>query len=75
MDTQSIDTTVESAEASKADMIEIMPGTMSKVIKRLKDRLKMPVVAGGLIETNDEIKEAIDCGAAAVSTGKRELWG
>lgn len=75
VDTQSIDTTVESAEASKADMIEIMPGTMSKVIKRLKDRLKMPVVAGGLIETTDEIKEAIDCGAAAVSTGKRELWG
>lgn len=74
VDTQSIDTTVESAEASKADMIEIMPGTMSKVIKRLKDRLKMPVVAGGLIETADEIKEAIDCGAAAVSTGKSELW-
>ena len=75
VDTQSIDTTVESAEVSKADMIEIMPGTMSKVIKRLKARLKMPVVAGGLIETTEEIKEAIDCGAAAVSTGKSELWG
>ena len=75
MDTHSIDTTIESAEASKADMIEIMPGTMSKVIKRLKVRLKMPVVAGGLIETKEEIVEAIDCGATAVSTGKSELWG
>ena len=34
----------------------------------------MPIVAGGLIETKEEIAEAIISGAEAVSTGKKELW-
>ena len=75
VDSHSINTTVESAKVSKADMIEIMPGTVAKVIKRLKNELEMPIVAGGLIETEDEIKEAIACGATAVSIGKKEFWG
>lgn len=74
VDSQSVQTTIESAASSKADMIEIMPGTVSKVIKTLKKELDMPIVAGGLLETMSEIEEAIRCGAAAVSTGKRELW-
>ena len=55
-------------------MIEIMPGTLSKIISRLKDELKTPIVAGGLIETKEEINEALSCGATAISTGKQEFW-
>ena len=75
VDSQSVETTVEAAKAGKADMIEIMPGTVSKVIKRLRGDLDMPIVAGGLLETREEIAEAFECGVAAVSTGKHELWG
>lgn len=74
VDSQSVTTTIESAKSSKADMIEIMPATVTKVIKKLKQELDMPIVAGGLIETCDEIKDAISCGATAVSTGKKEFW-
>jgi glycerol uptake operon antiterminator len=74
VDSQSIETTVESALSSKADMIEIMPGTLSKVIKKLKTRLPMPIVAGGIIETKQEIEEVLKSGAHAVSTGKKTLW-
>ena len=74
VDSQSVYTAVESAKASKADMIEIMPGTVTKVIKKLKKELDSPIVAGGLIETEKEIEEAILCGATAVSTGKRDFW-
>ena len=74
VDSHSVDTTVESAKLSKADMIEIMPGTVSKVIKKLKKELDMPIVAGGLIESYEEIEEAIECGATAISVGKREFW-
>ena len=58
VDSHSIETTIDSAKASKADMIEIMPGTISKVIKNLKKELGMPIVAGGLIESQEEINEA-----------------
>lgn len=74
VDSQSVQTTVETAASSKADMIEVMPGTVSKVIRLLKNKLDMPIVAGGLLETAGEIEEAIACGARAVSTGKKELW-
>lgn len=75
VDSHSIDTAVEAVKSSKADMIEIMPGLVSKVIKKLKKELDMPIVAGGLVETAAEAKEAIACGATAISTGKRDLWG
>ena len=74
VDSHSVETTVESAKSSKADMIEIMPGIVSKVIKSLKKELSMPIVAGGLIESRDEINEAISCGATAISVGKKEFW-
>lgn len=74
IDSQSVKTTIESAKASKADMIEIMPAIVTKVIKKLKDELEVPVVAGGLIETAKEIEDAISSGAFAVSTGKEEFW-
>ncbi len=75
VDSQSVATAVESAKASKADMVEIMPGVVPKVIKKLQEELDVPIVAGGLIETKKEIRDAIDCGAIAISTGKREFWG
>ncbi|MBQ4544566.1 MAG: glycerol-3-phosphate responsive antiterminator [Oscillospiraceae bacterium] len=75
IDSQSVATTIETAKTSKADMIEIMPGTLSKIIKKLKEELKVPIVAGGLIETEEEINDVISCGAAAISTGKQGFWG
>lgn len=74
VDSHFLDTTLETVKASKANMIEIMPGTVGKVIRRLKDRLGIPIIAGGLVETREEIDSAFENGAAAVSTGACELW-
>ena len=74
IDSQSLKMTIETAKTSKCDMIEIMPATVTKVIKKLKNELEMPIVAGGLIETDEEINQAISSGAFAISTGKEEFW-
>lgn len=74
LDSQSVDTIAESAKTSKADMIELMPGTVAKVIKRIRAVLDTPIVAGGLIETKEETDEAYANGAVAVSTGNAKLW-
>ncbi len=74
VDSHSVETTMETAKASKADMIEIMPGVVPKVIKMLKNELDVMVVAGGLIDSKDEIELAISAGATAISTGKQEFW-
>lgn len=75
VDSQSINTTIETLKSSKAQMIEVMPGNMTKAIKRLKEAVDVPIIAGGLIETWEETLEVLDSGASAVSTGKSLLWG
>ncbi|MBE7043577.1 MAG: glycerol-3-phosphate responsive antiterminator [Ruminococcaceae bacterium] len=74
VDSHSVDTTVESLKVSKADMIEVMPGVAPKIIQLLKKRVNVPIIAGGLIDTEEEIKQAMNHGAAAISTGKKHLW-
>ncbi len=74
VDSHSIETTAESVKSSKPEMIEIMPGTLCKVISRLKRYIDVPIIAGGLIETESEVREILESGAAAVSTAKSELW-
>lgn len=74
VDSRSVDTTAESLKASKADMIEIMPGILPKIIKKLKQDVSVPIIAGGLIENSEELSSVLEAGASAVSTGCRELW-
>ncbi len=74
IDSHSIETTIETARSAKPDMIEIMPGIMPKIIKRLKHRLIVPMIAGGLIDNAEEVNIAIQSGATAVSTSNQELW-
>jgi len=58
---------------AKPDMIEIMPGTVYKIIKRMSN-CGIPLIAGGLLETKNEVTEALSNGAVSVSTGNPELW-
>lgn len=74
VDSHSINTAIDSLKSSKAQMIEIMPGIILKVIKELKKTIEVPIIAGGLIETREEVAEVLKNGASAVSTGKIELW-
>ncbi len=73
LDSKGIAAAQEMIELSRPDMIEIMPGVASKIIRRFAEG-PIPVIAGGLIETKAEVTEALGSGAIAVSTGRAELW-
>lgn len=73
-DSRSVDTTIEAAKSLKADFIEVMPGVVPKVIARLKQKIKVPIIAGGLIADREDLKNAFLSGASAVSTSNRGLW-
>ena len=53
--------------------MEIMPGVIGKAIQRFSGG-RVPVIAGGLIQTKAELTQALACGATAVSTGQQTLW-
>ena len=73
LDSQGLDSIQEMLKSSHPHYMEIMPGTIPKVIQRFAAG-QTPVIAGGLIETKAEITGALRGGAVAVSTGSEELW-
>lgn len=58
----------------KADIIEVLPGLMLPVIKKVCKMLKKPVIAGGLITSKEEVIEALEAGAISISTTNQEVW-
>lgn len=75
VDSQSYETAIKSLQNVKPDMIEIMPAVMPGVIRRFKEEIALPVIAGGLIDSKEDIIDILKAGALGVSTGKKELWG
>lgn len=74
VDSQSVSTAFESVRSSKPDMIEIMPGIMPRIVTRFTGGTDIPIIAGGLIETKEDVIAALSAGASAISTSKSELW-
>ena len=74
VDSRSVDTAIETMRTSHPSMIEIMPAIAYKTITKLKKNTSVPIIAGGLIESKDEIFAAISAGASGISTGAAELW-
>ena len=74
IDSRSVYTALDTLRTSRADMVEILPGIAYKAIVRMKASINIPIIAGGLIEHKDEVFQALNSGAAMISTGKREMW-
>ncbi len=59
---------------SEADSIEILPGVMPKVIRRICASTEKPVIAGGLICDKEDVMNAIAAGACGISTSNPSVW-
>ena len=55
-------------------MVEILPAVMPRVIARLRRELKVPLIAGGLLEEKADILAALSAGALCVSASDKRLW-
>lgn len=58
----------------RPDLIEVLPGVMPKVIKRVCQSCQTPIIAGGLINDKEDVMGALSAGAIAVSTTNRSVW-
>ena len=74
VDSHSLTTSIDSIRISSPDIIELMPGIVTKKIREFSQMTDIPIVAGGIIETEEEVKAAIEAGADVVSTGEASLW-
>ncbi|MFO1442463.1 glycerol-3-phosphate responsive antiterminator [Bacillus sp. Bva_UNVM-123] len=74
LDSQALEKSYMILKNSKADYVEILPGVIPSVIKEMSQKIEIPILAGGLVQTIDEMACAINAGALAVTTSSRELW-
>ena len=58
----------------KPDMVEILPGIMPKITKKIVEQIPVPVICGGLISEKEDIIRALNAGAAAISSTNSNIW-
>ncbi len=75
IDSLSLETGIKAIHSTKPNAIEVMPGIMPKVIRKINQETKTPVIAGGLIIDKEDVIESLKAGAIAVSTSKEAVWG
>ncbi|MBE5824138.1 MAG: glycerol-3-phosphate responsive antiterminator [Butyrivibrio sp.] len=60
----------------RPDIIEFLPGiVLPKMIKRINKVSRVPIIAGGLIADKEDVMNALDAGALAISTTNEMVWG
>ncbi|MEF2246773.1 MULTISPECIES: glycerol-3-phosphate responsive antiterminator [unclassified Paenibacillus] len=66
---------IKVVEQTQPDAVEIMPGVMPRIISEVTNLTPLPIIAGGLIDNQQEIDNALKAGALAVSVGNSKFWG
>ncbi len=62
-------------ERSKPDAMEVLPGLiLPAIIKKIRTKTSIPVIAGGLITRQEEVREILDAGAIGISTTSSRLF-
>ena len=74
IDTEVYEHLLDSFDHLQADIIEIMPSRAPDFLEKLSKVSPVPVITGGLLTTSDHAKEALERGAAAVTTSNAKLW-
>ena len=60
--------------SGRPDVVEILPGLMPKAIRHVCRSSNIPVIAGGLITDKEDVLDALNAGALAVSSTNSDVW-
>ncbi|MDO5715690.1 MAG: glycerol-3-phosphate responsive antiterminator [Tissierellia bacterium] len=74
IDSLSFNNLEKNIDISQPDMVEILPGVMPKIIKRITSQVKTPIIAGGLISDKEDVISALNAGAIAISSSNSNIW-
>ncbi|MCK5128869.1 MAG: glycerol-3-phosphate responsive antiterminator [Clostridiales bacterium] len=74
LDSTSIKSGITMINNSKPDIVEVVPGVISKAITEIKSSIHQQVIAGGMITDIQEVKSALKAGAKGISTSSKEIW-
>lgn len=75
LDSSALNKSFALVEKTKPDYIEVLPGIIPDIIQEVYTTLKIPVLAGGLIRSPQDVENALQAGVEAITTSNKELWG
>lgn len=73
-DTKSLEELLLSIKKNRPHALEILPAIIPRVINRIVEDTKIPLIAGGLISDFEDVRSSIDAGAIAISTSNKNIW-
>ncbi|GGH99067.1 MULTISPECIES: glycerol-3-phosphate responsive antiterminator [Mammaliicoccus] len=74
LDSTALSRSIELIKQSDPDLVEVLPGVATKVIKEISDQTGKRIIAGGLINTEEEINLAIESGAQYITSSDVSIW-
>lgn len=74
VDSIALSTLKKQMDSYRPDAVEIMPGIMPGILREMKAHTNIPLIAGGLLADKKDVVAALEAGADAISTTKKELW-
>ncbi|MNW29072.1 Glycerol-3-phosphate responsive antiterminator [compost metagenome] len=73
LDTMALEKSYTLLKKTQPDYIEVLPGIMPHMIAEVRERTGIPILAGGLIRSAEDVERALEAGADAVTTSNKEL--
>ena len=74
LDSMAFENICQQQYSVKPDFIEVLPGVMPGIIKKLCHLVKIKIIAGGLISDRESVVAALDAGAMGVSSTSHQVW-
>ena len=74
LDSMAIENISRHLKPETSDLIEVLPGLMPKIIRKVCAAAAKPVIAGGLITDREDVAGALGAGAVAVSSTNPNVW-
>lgn len=59
---------------AQPDIVDLMPAGLNKAIRYLNQEIDKPMMASGLVLDKEDVRNALDAGAIALSTANKDLW-
>ncbi|MGW9855588.1 glycerol uptake operon antiterminator [Staphylococcus hominis] len=74
IDSQALNRSIQLIKKVEPDYVEVLPGIAHKIVENVGEATAAKIIAGGLIEEEKEVNDAINSGASYVTTSNRKLW-
>ena len=74
IDNHSLVKSIDRVNDLRPDYVEILPALAYKAITKIKEKVTIPIIGGGLITCKEDIEDCIAAGMVAVTTSDSNLW-